>query len=344
MSTESIYEIIFTKPEKVSNWRHKIMGMAASQARFLQLTARKTNVEFEGQQINQQRTMLANQSASYNNQLLGMKVPTPPSTSDYTRTDNSWTLANGTVNTITSMIPVTTDPTGKKYEIKYKYQSVEKDAYQSDSDPISAVRRNETTPGNYTYYIDGTELNMLSESTDVNALANLRELTGNNNEKFYSYKNPINNQVSYYSESELKSNETVWDSNNNNTAAINKYMIGEHTEVKTNAAATVELTFDKGRMVNILFNGKTYSVDVNTTKDDTAYNNAMNQYNYDQTLYEKAMADINAKLDIVQQQDKNLELQLKAVDTEHNAIQTEIEAVQKVIGKNVESSFKTFNA
>ena len=32
------------------------MGMAASQARFLSLTARKTNVEYEGQQINQQRT------------------------------------------------------------------------------------------------------------------------------------------------------------------------------------------------------------------------------------------------------------------------------------------------
>ena len=37
-----------------------IMGMSASQARFLSLTARKTNVEYEGQQINQQRTTLSN--------------------------------------------------------------------------------------------------------------------------------------------------------------------------------------------------------------------------------------------------------------------------------------------
>lgn len=35
------------------------MGMAASQARYLGLTARKTNVEYEGQQVNQQRTALA---------------------------------------------------------------------------------------------------------------------------------------------------------------------------------------------------------------------------------------------------------------------------------------------
>lgn len=53
------------------------MGMAASQARFLGLTARKTNVEYEGQQVNQQRTTLANESANYYNQLLGMTVPTP---------------------------------------------------------------------------------------------------------------------------------------------------------------------------------------------------------------------------------------------------------------------------
>ena len=60
--------------------------MAASQARFLGLTARKTNVEYEGQQVNQQRTCLANQSANYYNQLLGMTVPTPPSIADFTKT------------------------------------------------------------------------------------------------------------------------------------------------------------------------------------------------------------------------------------------------------------------
>ena len=62
------------------------MGMAASQARFLGLTARKSNVEFEGQQVNQQRTALSNQSASYYSELLGMSVPTPPSVDSFTKT------------------------------------------------------------------------------------------------------------------------------------------------------------------------------------------------------------------------------------------------------------------
>lgn len=47
---------------------------------------------------------------------------------------------------------------------------------------------------------------------------------------------------------------------------------------------------------------------------------------------------------IIQQQDKDLELRLKQLDTEENAISTEMEAVKKVISKNVESTFKTFNA
>ena len=79
------------------------MGMAASQARFLGLTARKTNVEFEGQQINQQRTTLSNQSANYYNQLLGMAVPVPPSVDDYTKT--VYTFKDGSLsNSISTMI------------------------------------------------------------------------------------------------------------------------------------------------------------------------------------------------------------------------------------------------
>ena len=37
------------------------MGLAASQARFLGLTARKSNVEYQVQQINQQRVALSNE-------------------------------------------------------------------------------------------------------------------------------------------------------------------------------------------------------------------------------------------------------------------------------------------
>ena len=58
------------------------MGMASSQARFLQLTARKSNIEYQGQQINQQRLSLANSSAGLFEKMLTLAVPTPPSSQD----------------------------------------------------------------------------------------------------------------------------------------------------------------------------------------------------------------------------------------------------------------------
>ena len=67
------------------------MGMAASQARYLALTARKTNTEYEGQQINQARTALANQSANLFNRLLDLEVPVAPKTTDYTELQYSFT-------------------------------------------------------------------------------------------------------------------------------------------------------------------------------------------------------------------------------------------------------------
>ena len=66
------------------------MGMAASQARYLALTARKTNCEYEGQQINQARTALANQSANLFNRLLDLEVPNAPKTTDYTEIQYSY--------------------------------------------------------------------------------------------------------------------------------------------------------------------------------------------------------------------------------------------------------------
>jgi hypothetical protein len=44
----------------------------------------------------------------------------------------------------------------------------------------------------------------------------------------------------------------------------------------------------------------------------------------------------------VQTADKKLEMELKDLDTQHKAIETEVDAVKKVIDKNIQGSFKTF--
>lgn len=51
---------------------------------------------------------------------------------------------------------------------------------------------------------------------------------------------------------------------------------------------------------------------------------------------------LQLRISALQSLDKSLELQLRRVDSQREAVQTEVDAVRKVIGKNIESSFKTF--
>ena len=78
--------------------------------------------------------------------------------------------------------------------------------------------------------------------------------------------------------------------------------------------------------------------------NETSYNDAMNQYYYEQAQYDKKVQDINAKTEQIQTEDRTLELRLKALDTEQNALQTEMDAVHKIISKNIDSTFKTFES
>ncbi len=116
------------------------------------------------------------------------------------------------------------------------------------------------------------------------------------------------------------------------------------TEVKETDKALIETDGD-GRFKTIKFEDDsiTYTLNCEQVADEDAYNDAMNSYYHDVAEYEKKIADINAQTEIIQQQDRTLELRLKQLDTEQNALQTEMEAVKKVISKNVEMTFKTFS-
>jgi len=51
-----------------------------------------------------------------------------------------------------------------------------------------------------------------------------------------------------------------------------------------------------------------------------------------------------SKMDNIESQDKQFDLQLNKLSSEHSELQTEYDAVKKVISNNVEKSFNTFNA
>lgn len=405
---------------------YNAMGMAASQARFLGLTARKNNVEFEGQQINQQRTALANQSANYYNDLLGMAVPVPPSVDSYTKTVYSFN-DGALTNEVTALIaqndgiykvsyiqqweddfaPVSaatsvimkngsdymvgnqalrdlgsimlkTNIAGSDYDLTlvdkanniFKYNDGSNHFIGYDKDEDKWYVYSDATTKTTTVYDDPvgpksendaylntlTNKQLFSLIDQENDYKNLLEAeygvqqdgwlvryvenTSDGTYKPYFYKKDVVEDATYV--------------NNVSASSIDCYTIGSKTRTEEVKGKFSRVEKDAtGRYINITTfeneadakaneNGITYSLTTSTITDQTAYEDAMNQYEFDKAKYDQAIQEINSKIEIVQAEDKNLELRLKQLDTEQDAISTEMDAVQKVIEKNTESSFKTF--
>lgn len=352
------------------------MGMAASQARFLGLTARKNNVEFEGQQINQQRTALSNQSANYYSDLLGMSVPVPPSVDDYTKT--VYTFEDGALtNQITSMI-ATKDKDGNScYSISYLRQWTDDFAVVSAS--TSIVNGSQEGP----WKVGATDLRILGTLPAKNAdgkygddyldsltedqiknlikeeqeyLENCKNELGEDDYYVRYVKNSTSGEYSPYFYRKKDLEKSNYDKTTGNSLSnISCFTIGSKTrseEVKAQTGCLVEKD-SSGRYINLSIpvpkeketdeqQYTTYALTTSTVTDQAKYEDAMNQYEYQKYEYDQAIQEINSKIEIVQAQDKNLELRLKQLDTEQKAISTEIDAVSQVIQKNTESSFKTF--
>lgn len=115
------------------------------------------------------------------------------------------------------------------------------------------------------------------------------------------------------------------------------------TKIEDTKKALME-TDGKGRFSTVKFedDDTVYTLNCETITDEEAYRNAMNAYFYKQEKYDKAVADINAKTEIIQAEDRELQLRLEQLGTEQTALQTEMEACQKVVSKSIESTFKTF--
>ena len=435
--------------------------MSASQARLLSLTARQSNLEFEGQQINQQRTNLSNQSANYYNSLLTMTVPTPPSTDDYTTVKYEFVIG-GNDATIKQVLPQ--DNLGN-YLVEYTTTLASIGVQENQAYKITASANNSSTKhgkldrvpagstdaydenlqyyvqtfreddthgtltaltneserydktrltGNVTYYnkygnqVEATEaldgsgdlkdeytalvtkqsdeigyslvniqladrasynaaldrgeiVNKFQENTTDNTYGNDDVVTyaASNDATFSTvgaeYKEAflnsgldINEFYQYKSSTGIRfaKKEDIERSANNSTISVMTYAVASMQNEHTNTLTGVQIEFDTTGRISSMTDaeGNTYTMTTSTITDDDAYEDAYNQYIYDQYVYDQKQNEINAHIEILQAQDKNLELRLSQLNTEHNAIQTEMEAVQKVLSKNIETSFKTFNA
>ena len=442
------------------------MGMAASQARYLGLTARKTNVEYEGQQINQARTALGNQSAALWNQMLGLTIPTVPSITDYTTLTYSFSdgINNYTVTDMQSVDYKDTDGTEYNKLVTYKspttvYKGIEstnsnpqvqkvnitEERYVNDPAHTQTFNEVQYDAGSGKFTLsDGSEI-ALTQIIDQATIANYVQANAplTEGQDLYSYTDadgnvmycalnktelattPANLTFNGLKLDEVITGQTYKLGNSEakvclpgdpNTSLVDQeaikqiiYDFGEaggitqemfnngevyryekygnvyyttkteledcwnkskHTEeeyaissnmdfqpslthyyatnmdeiITTTDYAIMDDASGSGRYSNIkLKNMSTgFNLKAEETTNQAAYNDAMNQYNYDLTKYEKQMSDINAKTSLIQEQDRTLELRLKQLETEQKALVTEMDAVKGVLQKNVESTFGTF--
>lgn len=350
------------------------MGMAASQARWISLAARKTNVEYEGQQINQARTALANQSSELWNQLYSMEVPTAPSTSDFTTTQYSFN--NGDVKQTISEIQNAdyTDVDGLNYNsyVTY-YTKISQYTGIRNTNSNPQVQYVVPTEGSDGYYMIGTKKLSCLDTVDrtdtsstgswgtysaqldqiaqdwpdtqlakdwqsyrngsLDALSNIYLYTDNSGKvNFVSQNSTTGDSLEACRQDPAQALHTYYADYQSKNQEVSKYGIIEYDP--------------SGRATSLQLEGSsvTYDLEASSVTDDSAYTDAMNQYNYEQQVYEKRVQDINAKTEQIQTEDRTLELRLKALDTEQTALQTEMDAVHKIISKNIESTFKTFES
>ncbi len=427
------------------------MGMAASQARFLNLTARKTNIEYQGQQINQQRTELSNESANLYNQMLTLQVPVPPNTQDYTRVEYSFIIpgsydtqatvtqfAKGNDGTYTVLFTYSEKELGfpactTKQRTDLTNTSVTSDTYAIYTYPdlTTQLRRKDATNFQYlnasnewkdatvtpyntkpgaepelsawnqmgcdasdtskrlykvvmngtTQFFTSEQINSLGTGTpgpaqtlqayegknltaDNYSGGSITTYNGKTAKLSYvdskdslhkdAYDRLSNNGADniwvanvgtdekpvyqYYKTSDIKAAKASTGDDH-----VVYYSASEVTNFVEDSYKGVTISRDgNNRVQSFNYGGEDYPISANTITDDEAYNQAMNEYTYQSYLYEQEMNNINAKTSIVHAQDRELELKLKQLDTEHNAVQTEIDTVKQISKKNVEDSFKTF--
>jgi hypothetical protein len=299
------------------------MGMAASQARFLQLTARRTNIEYMGQQINQQRLALANASAGLFERMLSMVPPTPPSSQD----DKYYTQGYKF-----------TDP-ADDIQKTVKWSSVIPDAGDFTIGSINFVGPSGNALSTFT--LNAAALASFADGTgpDINDLSTALGIAPTQAQTDLGYTQVIRNVTIehniYDPDGNYRTVEVnapallVFDNLNRllNFSVLNQATIDAQPAATTNKPDTI------GAGESLTYSGQF---------DDVAYNDDMNKYEFAKATYDYQIERINQETRVIQSQDKSLELKMKQLDTEHNAVQTEMEAVQKVISKNIEGSFKTF--
>lgn len=311
------------------------MGLAATQARYLGLTARKTNIEYEGQQVNQQRTVLANESANIYQELYSLNIPTPPSVTDYYTTEYSYS-AGGKTYTMNSFSK-NSDGT---YTVNVTYSDFQEVAQKAFG--TGGIVQN--GDGTYTIKMATSSNSYILDPVNVrknDAIDKQRGLTPGTGQ--YCAYTDSETGLEYYIGQDWLQQQTYPVV----SQTIERYFTNEEiTDITENRNNCQIIYNQEGRITSIVdpkITNTPLSMTTTSKEDTQGYENAMNMYNTEYAQYQRELEAINAKTAEIQQQDRSLELRLRQLDTEQSSLQTEMDALKSVLDKNLERVFNTFS-
>lgn len=307
------------------------MGLSASQARFLQLTARRGDIEYEVQQINFQRLLLSEKmsaaSTKYQDAMNNRKLTFSFNSGEgMQEVDISYTNYKNYMNQQLEGLMTT----------QQKYYLV-----SSSGNKLvvsSEAERNEIIENNKTRIALSEIENAKKEVETAQAAKDAGE----------DYTEPSEYTKSLAGKDlSNATKEIVRDENGNETEY---YTFSEYTEkdfVIADDLDNVE-TFQNALKEGIYYfatrnlNQETNKYEFNVKGIDTLGGGAISEV-YDTSDDAAAQAEYESVQNKVQSLDKKLELKLDQLETERNAITTEMDSVKKVVEDNIEKTFNIFS-
>jgi len=359
------------------------MGLAASQARYLALTARRSDLEYQSQTINSRRIQLSYKTAEiareYSDGMNNTRIKLAKTqVGDSGKTTNTWeelTFKNllssgymliGSEGTALDPAPYTEE---NAVTVKYTYSTPDKfdDTYDATSNP---------------YPLTLTKANYDKLSNDMkNFYEGVGSKDSSGNYTSYKVKTYVDTSDAKYATMKAKLDEWKSGTDTKLKEFAEKFSSGE----KVNYNYKVNSNYNGADIQSLLVSGKAQIV----TKEFFDYLVSHGNYKYgvglvgDKDFYtllqqfeaeqeknstgiqsvvdwrsdetdtfesrtyseddEKVLAKYEADTAKIQALDKQLEMEEKNIETQHKAIETELENLKKVIQKNIEDTFKIFS-
>lgn len=331
------------------------MGMSASQARLMSMTSRLSDLELRAQTISNAKVRLADQaegaSRAYSDALdkqtmkvySGLQADGTSSYVDATLkniTSYSSTSNLDSTNSVFRYIESSSGSLVATNELVKKYDDAvaataptagsaaetNLHAYLDKKLGGHAVRAAVAASGTTLAVTAITADQITAETTKYNFLAgygvNPDATTGKYDENAKAYK--------YYSDLYAK-------------LSTEGYTLIQDTQA--NSPEWLQAQVDAGNIFLREYDkyagadGKGAFQDVSWTSGDSSL-----QEKTDKTDTARAEADYESAMASIKSKEERFDLQLKEIDTEHTAVQTEMDSVKKVMSKNIERTFKIFDA